>query len=385
MDFSSSTPGTASDAPASLARPAGTEPFPYEITGAHADLGTVVGMDDWAEQARVPDRHRPGSHLSGATVRKLLGVQGKSWDPARFAGIDSVAAVARQALDHAGLAPSDITTVVVVTCTPYQVMLDQDAFALMRQLGIPDRVPPVQLGAGCAGMARAAAVVSAMRAERALVIAYNIPSRMSTGPDGMLLPQYAENTAHPHGRNMWAAPALFSDGVAALVLSRSEEADGVLLYSRDSLSFDGGPGITDPLIHFLGGGSSHPAGTAGADELSAYGMNSPEIRSYYSAGMTLNHQALESARPGYLKEIARLYTHQAHPFLVDAFLAATDVPGEKAPGNARTIGNTAAPSTLALLHADQQNGVLADGDLVCLSVVGSGPERGAFLAPLAMR
>ncbi|MFD3655157.1 3-oxoacyl-[acyl-carrier-protein] synthase III C-terminal domain-containing protein [Streptomyces sp. NPDC058620] len=380
MDSSTSAPGTAP-----LGHPADTEPFPYEITGAHADLGTVVGMDDWAGRARVPDRHRPGRRLNGATITKLLGVQGKSWDPAHFAGIDSVVAVARQALDRAGLAPSDITAVVVVTCTPYQVMLDQDAFALMRQLGIPDRVPPVQLGAGCGGLARAASVVSAMRAERALVVAYNITSRVSTGPDGTLLPQYAENTAHPYGRNMWASPALFSDGVAALVLRRSADADGVLLYSRDSLSFGDGPGITDPLIHVLGGGSSHPAGTPGADELSAYGMNSPEIRRYYTAGMTLNHEALESARPGYLKEITRLYTHQAHPFLVDAFLAQTDIPAERAPGNARAIGNTAAPSTLALLHADQRTGALAPGDLVCFSVVGSGPERGAFLAPLAVR
>lgn len=381
MDRSTSAPGAVPPVPP--VPPTVAEPFPYEITGAHADLGTVVGVDEWADLARVPDRHRPGGHLGGAAITKLLGVRGKSWDPAHFAGLDPVVAVAREALEQAGLAPCDVTAVVLVTCTPYQVMLDQDAFALMRQLGIPDQVPPLQLGAGCGGLARAAAVVSAMRTERALVVAYNITSRVSTGPDGTLLPQYAENTLHPHGRNMWASPALFSDGVAALVLRRDEEADGVLLYSRDSQSFDGGPGVTDPLIHFLGSGSSHPAGTPGAAELSAYGMNSPEIRRYYSTGMTLNHQALEAARPGYLKEIARLYTHQAHPFLVDAFLAETEIPAEKAPGNARTIGNIAAPSTIALLHADLRNGDLAPGDLLCLSVVGSGPERGAFLAPLA--
>ncbi|QNE75170.1 hypothetical protein F0344_11635 [Streptomyces finlayi] len=378
MDFSTSAAGTDP-----LVPPAGAEPFPYEISGAHADLGTIVGMDDWAGRARVPDRHRPGGHLSGATLTKLLGVRGKSWDPAHFASLDAVVAVARQALDQGGLDPSDVTAVVLVTCTPYQVMLDQDAFALMRRLGIADRVPPVQLGAGCGGLARAAAVVSAMRAERALVVAYNITSRVSTGSDGSLLPQYAENSAHPYGRNLWASPALFSDGAAALVLLRDAEADGVLLYSRDSRSFDGGPAVTDPLIHFLGSGSSHPAGTPGADELSAYGMNSPEIRRYYSTGMKLNHQVLQAARPGYLKEISRLYTHQAHPFLVDAFLAETDIPAEKAPGNARTIGNIAAPSTIALLHADLRAGALTPGDLVCLSVVGSGPERGAFLARMA--
>ncbi|WP_434599703.1 3-oxoacyl-[acyl-carrier-protein] synthase III C-terminal domain-containing protein [Streptomyces sp. A5-4] len=98
--------------------------------------------------------------------------------------------------------------------------------------------------------------------------------------------------------------------------------------------------------------------------------------------MMLNHRAPHSARPGYLREVTRLYTHQAHPLLVDAFLADADVPADLAPSNARSIGNTAAPSTLALLRADQASGALANGDPVCLWVVGSGPERGAFIAPL---
>ncbi|WP_060905759.1 hypothetical protein [Streptomyces scabiei] len=37
---------------------------------------------------------------------------------------------------------------------------------------------------------------------------------------------------------------------------------------------------------------------------------------------------------------------------------------------------------MAPLHADQENGDLAYGDRVCFSVVGSGPERGAFITPI---
>lgn len=362
--------------------PGGVRPFPYEIAAARAELGTVLDMGTWADRARVPDRRNPGRHLSGSAVTHLLGVEGKSWDPVRFATLDAVVAVASATLEQAALAPAEVTAVVVVTCTPYEIMLDQDAFALLRRLGIPDHVPPIQLGAGCAGIARAAATVAALGSERALVVAYNVPSRHSVGPDGDLLPQYRQNDVHPHGKNMWASPALFSDGVAALVLRRRADADGVFLYSRDSLAFDGGPGIDDPLIHYPGGGGLHPAGSPGADELAAYGMNSPEIRRYYSTGMKQNHQALECARPGYLKEITRLYTHQAHPHLVAAFLDETGIPAETAPGNARAIGNTAAPSTVALLDDDLRAGLIGDGDLVCVSVVGSGPERGALLAPV---
>ncbi|MGW3644917.1 3-oxoacyl-[acyl-carrier-protein] synthase III C-terminal domain-containing protein [Streptomyces sp. NPDC000878] len=359
-------------------------PFPYEIGGARADLGTVVDIDSWARQARVPDRRKPGEHLAGDTITRMLGVESKAWDPDRFADLETVAGVARGALADARLDPADVTGVVLVTCTPYEVMLDQDAFALLRVLGIPDHVPPVQLGAGCAGLARAAAVVAATGTERALVVAYNVPSRISTGPDGALLPHYADiNTVHPYGKNLWASPALFSDGAAALVLRRDEESEGLVLYSRDSQSFGTEPGLTDPLIHFPGGGSRHPAGSPGSCELSGYGMNSPEIRRYYSRGMTLNHEALEEARPGYLKEVTRLYTHQASPLLVDAFREEMCVSAEQAPAHVRTIGNTAAVSTIALLHADLAAETIAPQEEVCFSVVGSGPERGALIVPVS--
>jgi 3-oxoacyl-[acyl-carrier-protein] synthase-3 len=111
-------------------------------------------------------------------------------------------------------------------------------------------------------------------------------------------------------------------------------------------------------------------------------MNAPEIARYYSGGMMLNHQALEAARPGYLNDVHRVYTHQANPRLVEEFVEQTGLTAEQAPSNVRQLGNTVSPSTLALLHADQTNGSLAYGDRACFSVVGSGPERGAFITPI---
>ncbi|MCZ4121902.1 3-oxoacyl-[acyl-carrier-protein] synthase III C-terminal domain-containing protein [Streptomyces sp. H39-S7] len=357
-------------------------PFPYALTGAHTTLGPVVTMDAWAKVAQVPDRRNPGEALEGSFITRLLGVESKSWGPDQFATPETVAETARAALSSACLEPRDIDAVVVVTCNPYQILLDQDAFTLMRLLGIADHVPPLQLGAGCAGLARAASLVSRLSAERALVIAYSVPSRTSTCADGTLLPAYRDNTVHPYGRNMWSAPALFSDAASAMVLERDEAIDGLVLYSRDSQSFGDEAAIDDPLIHFLGGGTDSPAGTPGSAELACFGMNPPEITRYYSGGMTLNHQALETARPGYLDHVSRVYTHQANPRLVDEFIQETGLSAEKAPSNVRQLGNTVSPSTLALLHADQLNGNLAYGDRACFSVVGSGPERGAFITPI---
>lgn len=362
--------------------PAAPRPFPYALTGAHTTLGPVITMDAWAKIAQVPDRRNPGEALGGSVITRLLGVESKSWGPDRFATLATVAETARAALDAARLAPADVTAVVVVTCNPYQILLDQDAFGLMRLLGIPDEVPPLQLGAGCAGLARAAALVAQLNTERALVIAYSVPSRISTNADGTLLPAYRDNTVHPYGRNMWAAPALFSDAAAAMVLERDEDIDGLVLYSRDSQSFGDEPGVDDPLIHFLGGGTENPAGTPGSAAMACFGMNPPEITRYYSGGMMLNHQALETVRPGYLEQVSRVYTHQANPNLVEEFARGLDLTQQQAPHNVRQLGNTVSPSTLALLHADQLNGTLDYDTRACFSVVGSGPERGAFITPI---
>ncbi|MGW3408158.1 3-oxoacyl-[acyl-carrier-protein] synthase III C-terminal domain-containing protein [Streptomyces sp. NPDC000888] len=357
-------------------------PFPYAVTGAHTTLGPVITMDAWAKLAQVPNRREPGSTLDGSFITRLLGIEGKSWGPDQFATPEAVAETARAALASARLDADDITAVVVVTCNPYQTLLDQDAFTLMRMLGIGDHVLPLQLGAGCAGLARAAALVAQLATERALVIAYSVPSRISFDEDGVMLPAYRDNAVHPYGRNLWASPALFSDAAAAMVLERDEDIDGLVLYSRDSQSFGDEPGVDDPLIHFLGGGTERPGGAPGSAELACFGMNAPEIGRYYSGGMMLNHQALEAARPGYLDQVHRVYTHQANPRLVEEFSRETGLTAEQAPSNVRQLGNTVSPSTLALLHADQVNGNLTYGDRACFSVVGSGPERGAFITPI---
>ncbi len=368
-----------------MTTPPAPVPFPYAITGAHTTLGPVITMDTWAKRARVPHRRHPDSCLDGTSITRLLGVESKSWGPEQFASLDAVADAARAALASAGLEPADVTAVVTVTCTPYQVMLDQDAFTLMRTLGIPDHILPLQLGSGCAGLARAAALVAQLRAKRALIVSYNVPSRVvGLDEDGALPANYRGNSVHPYGKSVWASPALFSDAAAAVILERDEDVDGLLLYSRDSQSFDGGPGVSDPLIHFPGGGADHPAALPGAAEMSCYGMNAPEITRYYSRGMALNHRAMEAARPGYLDQVARLYTHQANPSLVDEFARSTGLPTEKVPSNVRRLGNTVTPSTLALLHTDHIEGNLAHDDMACFSVVGSGPERGTFIAPLRL-
>ena len=354
--------------------------LPYAMTGLSTLIGRVLTIDEWAQAARIPQRG--GGVMSGELVERILGISGKSWDPRTFADLGRIAGTAREALLSADLEPRDIDAMVVVTCSPYEVMLDQDAFRLARELELPDTVVPLQIGAGCAGLARAAALAGQLTAENVLVITYNAPSRVTGDLDGGVNPLYLHNDHHPLGRSLWASAGIFSDGAAALVLSRRPESPGQVLYSRDSLTFGDEPGFRDPLIHHFGGGARHPMGTPGAQELACYGMNGPQVKRYYTKGMMLNHASLEAALPGYVDRVKRIYTHQASPALVSAFAELAGLPPGKAPTNARRFGNLVSASTAKMLHDDLYTGEVSDRDLVCVSVVGSGPERGAYVLPL---
>lgn len=356
--------------------------LPFEIASVSTLIGEVLDMDAWSARAKLPSRHGEGT-LDGPTLKRLLGIDGKSWDPRLFADMDaSVVRTAQSALARARVRPSDLDAVIVVTSTPYQLMFDQDAFGIMRTLGVPDHVPPLQLGSGCAGLARAMTVASRLRAGTVLVVAYCIASLVTGDGEGGVGAQYLENEHHPCGRTLWASPALFSDAACALVLQRSDRPDGMAVYSRDSLAFGDAPGFLDPLMHYPGGAGLHPMGTPNADAHCCYGMNSPEIRRYYAQGMLLNHADLEEAQPGYARKVRRIYTHQASPALVTHFQRTSGLPAEKMPTNVRQFGNLVGPCTMKLLDDDLAAGQVERDDLVCVSVVGGGPERGAFLVRL---
>jgi 3-oxoacyl-[acyl-carrier-protein] synthase-3 len=341
----------------------------------------LLDVDEWARQVQIPNQKVPGTFLTGADVQRITGIEQKSWDPELFADIGVVVETARQALRSAQLPVTDIQAALVVTATPYETQLDADAFRIFRSLGLPDHIVPIQLNAGCCGMARAMGVLAQMNVESALIVSYEISSLY------MRSRVYYENSVHPLGDKLWMSPAVFSDGAAAIVVRRTPDARGFSIYSRDSQSFDGGPGFDDPLIHYPGGGGWHPPGTPGCEALSCYGMAGEMTRRYYSRGITLNHQAIQAFRPDYSREVRRIYVHQASPRLVDAIVhdfVELGIPREKLATNAHRYGNLVTPSTMALLHEDVANGDVRPGDEVCFSVVGAGPERGAFLAPVAI-
>lgn len=355
----------------------------YQISGVAALIGQVISIDEWAKLAKIPDKNT-GEEMKGEKIKRILGINSKSWDPALFQKKETVLAVAQAAIDSANLKPWDIDAALIVTCSPYEIMLDQDAFQLFRALGLKDNVIPIQLSAGCGGLARALAVAAKLKAEKILIVTYSLASCVTGDNNLGVSDTYQENDTHPVGHKLWASPGLFSDAAAALVITRNEASRGLVFYSRDSQSFGDEPGFEDPLIHYLGGGALHPPGTRLATKLSTYGMNSKEVKRYYAKGMMLNHQTLLEYRPDYVSEVSRIYTHQASPALIEDYAEMARLPKHKVPSNARQYGNLVSPCTLKMLHDDLLQGAVSFGDEVCFSVVGAGPERGSFIMPAAV-
>jgi 3-oxoacyl-[acyl-carrier-protein] synthase-3 len=350
------------------------------ITGVSTFVTEPVTIEAWADEFKIPDRNEEGKYLSGSMVEKILGIKSKSWAPEVFKDPEIVIKTAQEAMDRAGVKPTDIDVALIVTCSPFQVQLDQDAFNLFRNIGLRDHVVPLLLGAGCGGMARAMALVSQMQGKNFLVLSYSLSSLYTQTP------VYKNNDIHPYGKSLWMSAALFSDGASAVVLRKEDKPTGVSFYSRDSLSFGEEQGFNDPLIHYYGSGAWAPPGDKDCEALSCFAMSGSKIKEYYIKGMTLNHQELSRLQPGYLNQVRKLYTHQASPMLTNTFLDSLlkecNISTDKIGINVVKYGNLVTTSTLKLLDDDLRAGVVKRGDKICISVVGAGPERGAFIIPV---
>jgi 3-oxoacyl-[acyl-carrier-protein] synthase-3 len=350
------------------------------ITGVSSFVADPITIDDWAGVYKVPDRQVEGKYLDGVMIEKILGIKSKSWAPDVFKDPEVVLRTTREALDKAQVRPEDIDVAIVVTCSPFQVQLDQDAFYLFKKLGLKDDVVPVLLGAGCAGMARALALASKMSGRNFLIISYSLSSLYTQTP------VYKNNDVHPMGKSLWMSAALFSDGASAVVLRKTNEPTGYSFYSRDSLAFGAEDGFDDPLIHYYGSGALAPPGSDTCEALSCFAMAGPRIKEYYIKGMTLNHEQLLQLQPGYLDKVTKLYTHQASPMLTNAFLDTLikqhGMDRSKIGINVVKYGNLVTTSTIKLLDDDLRAGVIEQGDSICISVVGAGPERGASIIPV---
>ena len=262
---------------------------------------------------------------------------------------------ARQALEVAGLGPSQLDLIVVATVTsdylfPATACLVQDALGASRAVAF-------DLSAGCTGfvygLSVAAHLLSAGVYGTALVIGAETLSRITNWAD--------RNTC-----------VLFGDGAGAVVLQAGENEGGVL---ATALGADGSGG---DLLHVPAGGSRMPAShRTVAEGLHFVQMKGREIfRFAVRIIPAATRQVLEKAGLS-LADLNLLIPHQANQRIIEAAVRALDVPPEEVYSNLERYGNTSAASIPIALSEAAEEGLIQPGSLVVCVGFGAGLTWGA--------
>jgi len=258
-------------------------------------------------------------------------------------------AAARQALERAGVRPSDLDLILVATSSP-DYLLPPVSSMIQDRLGA--RCGAFTLVAGCTGFVYGLATAQQFIASGAyrtiLVIGAEIISRNIDWTD--------RNTC-----------VLFGDGAGAVVLQASDAPTGVLSFVLGS----DGAGAKHLMVP--GGGVAMPFSQRVVDEGAQYiRMNGREVFKF--ATRVLAQAAIEAVEQSglTLNDVDLLIPHQANMRIIEVAARQLGMPMDKVFVNLDRYGNTSAASIpIALVEAIQQ-GRCADNSTVLLVGFGAG-------------
>ncbi|MES2135933.1 MAG: beta-ketoacyl-ACP synthase III [Pseudomonadota bacterium] len=295
---------------------------------SNADLAkTVDTTDEWiVERTGIRNRYIAGD---GETTASLA------------------TDAARRALEHAGLAATDIDLIVLATATPDQTF-PSSATKVQAALGINDCVA-FDVHAVCTGFLYALSVADSMlrsgNSSKALVIGAETFSRILDWEDR-------------------ATCVLFGDGAGALVLSAEDGERGILatrLHAdgrhNDLLFVDGGPSTT---------------GTVGKLR-----MKGREVFRHAVINLAAVLNEVLAAAGLTSADVDWVVPHQANARILDATARKLGLAPEKVVVTVDQHANTSAASVPLALDTAVKDGRIKRGDVVVLEAMGGGFTWGA--------
>ena len=322
---------------------------PIIIEGVGSYLpGRVVTNDDLSKIVDTSDEW----------IRTRTGIGERHLATESEACSDLAVLAARQALEDAGLEPSDIDLLIVATVTPDHVT-PSAAVLIQAKLGLRS-VPSFDVNAACSGFLYALeAARSLLRDERyrhALVIGSEKLSSIVNWEDR-------------------STCVLFGDGAGAFVLSNSASDLPVI---TDGLA--GADGSAANLLYVPAGGSAQPASKETVEGcLHTVTMNGREL---FKAAVRHMAEATEELlkRNGLTTEdIAWFVPHQANIRIVQALAQQLQVPMERFVCNIEHTGNTSAASIPIAFAQAKAEGRFRRGDRIVLVAFGAGLTWAATL------
>ncbi|HEY1764048.1 MAG TPA: ketoacyl-ACP synthase III [Opitutaceae bacterium] len=263
----------------------------------------------------------------------------------------SLAAVAvSHALGQAGMAASEVDTIIMATIIPDQPVPSM-ASALAAQLGIP-HATAFDLNAACSGWLYALEVgrslILSSSARNVIVVTAELLSRITNPQD--------HETAF-----------LFGDGAGAALLTK---APGGHRLHRMGLS---GDADQFKAIQRIGGGARIPWPDAKGD-LQHFYLQMDGVSVFKHAVVGFAEKIEETLAREKLKadEIAWIVPHQANARILKAVSKRVGIPYEKFVVTISKYGNTSGASVSMALGWAAEEGIFAEGDRIIFCSVGAG-------------
>lgn len=262
---------------------------------------------------------------------------------------------AEQALAAAGLGAADLDAIVVATATPDQTF-PSTATRIQHNLGMPGGFA-FDLQAVCAGfifaLANANGLILSGMADRVLVIGAETFSRILDWEDR-------------------ATCVLFGDGAGAVVLERSENANGD---ASDR-------GVIATCLHSDGAHNHILYVSGGPSETQSTGVLKMEGREVYRHAVSKLADVADEvmAKAGVVSgDIDWIVPHQANYRIIESTARRAGVPMEKVVMTVEEHGNTSAASIPLALSAAVGTGQIKRGDLLLMEAIGGGLAWGSAL------
>lgn len=266
-------------------------------------------------------------------------------------------AAARQALEHARMAPDELDLIVCATVTG-----DQPFPATACRLGLDlgaRRAGGFDLAAACSGFVFAtqvgAALVQSGQRRNVLVVGAEILSRILDYTD--------RNTC-----------VLFGDGAGAVVLTSLERA-GQGEFLGGSISMEGG---SETVLAQPGGGSRHPASPQTIEQRLHYmKMGGTKV---FRFAVRVFAELVQGVVERYgLDQIGVIVPHQVNQRIIEAAMEQLGLPMDLVFSNIDRYGNTSAASVPIALREAYDAGRLQRGKLVVMPAFGAGMAWGHLL------